>query len=149
MTPETAAVKAVLVYLFAVILVRFGALRLIGHMTSLDMLVSVILGSLLSRGITGGASLGATMASSAALVAVHWLIATLTYASPRWARWLKRTPVLLIEDGVPLSDNLRRARVSEGDLQEGLRQHGTDSLRRVKSAHLERDGEISVVPKDA
>jgi uncharacterized membrane protein YcaP (DUF421 family) len=142
-------IKAVVVYLFAVGLIRVGALRLIGRLSSLDVLVSFILGSLLSRGITGSATLGETTLASACLVAAHWIMATVTYKSERWARWLKRAPVRLVEDGVILRDNLRSARVSEGDLLEGLRQQGTASLEKVKCAYLERGGQISVVEKDA
>jgi uncharacterized membrane protein YcaP (DUF421 family) len=144
-----AGLKAVVVYLFAVGLVRVGALRLIGRLTSLDVLVAFILGSLLSRGITGSASLGATMAASACLVAAHWLMATITYKSQRWARYLKRSPLVLVKDGRLVPENLKTARVSEGDLLEGLRQNGTDAVEKVKCAYLERNGEISVVEKEA
>lgn len=137
--------KSLLVYAFAVGLVRAGALRLIGRLSSLDVLVGFILGSLLSRGVTGRSSLEETAAASAVLVAVHWAVATLTYRSERWARWLKRPPIKLVEDGVCLRENMRRARVSEGDLLEGLRQHGLDSASRVRCAYLERNGEISAV----
>lgn len=143
--PWTAAVKSLLVYAFAVGLVRAGALRLIGRLSSLDVLVGFILGSLLSRGVTGHASLEDSAAASVVLVAAHWVVATVTFRSERWARWLKRPPIMLIKDGSCLWDNMRRARVSEGDLLEGLRQHGLDSASRVRCAYLERNGEISAV----
>src|SRR6187551_1793352 len=64
--------RAVLVYIMGVAVIRVGKSRLIGRFTSLDVIVGFILGSLLSRGITGHASLSGTFVASAALVAAHW-----------------------------------------------------------------------------
>lgn len=142
------AAKSLLMYCFAVGLVRAGALRLVGRLSSLDVLVGFMLGSLLSRGVTGPATLEETAAACVMLVVVHWVVTTLAFHSERWGRWLKRPPVQLVKDGVCLRDNMRRARVSEGDLLEGLRHNGMDRASQARCAYLERDGEISAVRRE-
>jgi len=55
----------------------------------------------------------------------------------------------LVKDGRLVHDNMRKARVSESDLLEGLRQEGgVDSVEKVKCAYLELNGEIKVVARE-
>src|SRR6266568_3862365 len=65
--------RAVLIYIVGLTIVRIGKSRVIGRITPLDVILVFMLGSLLARGITGHASLSGTAASSAVLVAMHWL----------------------------------------------------------------------------
>ena len=84
--------------------------------------------------------------SARILVAAHYILATLTYSSHALGRIFKRSPILLVENGLPVPRNMRRARVTEHDLKEGLRlRKGVDDLALVRAAYLERNGEISVV----
>src|SRR5689334_16612425 len=79
------AARAVAVYLIGIAIVRLGKSRSISRVTAIDVLLGFILGSLLSRGITGHASISATVVSSAAIVATHYL---LTKAALR-SKWLE------------------------------------------------------------
>src|SRR5947209_3492462 len=67
------AARAVVVYLVGLLIVRIGKSRVISRVTSLDVILGFILGSLLSRGITGHASISGTAVASAAIIFVHWL----------------------------------------------------------------------------
>ncbi len=62
--------------------------------------------------------------------------------------WLiEGVPVLLLKDGVPLHDRMRRERVDEQNiLAEARRSHGLERLSQIKYAVLERGGGISIVP---
>src|ERR1043166_1219756 len=65
------AARAIVIYLVGVVIIRIGKSRLLGRVTSLDVIVAFILGSLLSRGITGHASLSGTTVATAAIVGLH------------------------------------------------------------------------------
>src|SRR5262245_66541786 len=73
--------RAVVVYLGGLAIIRLGKSRSVGRMTPLDVVLGFVLGSLLSRGITGHASISNTLASSAALVATHWILTWLACRS--------------------------------------------------------------------
>jgi uncharacterized membrane protein YcaP (DUF421 family) len=142
------AARAIVVYLAGLIIVRMGKSRLVARMTALDIILGFILGSLLSRGITGSASISGTIVASAALVASHWLFTALAC---RWhglgtllkGRYLRP----LIIDGQLQFDNLRRSHLSVHDVMEELRLHGVEDLSEVARAYKERNGEISVIQK--
>ena len=51
----------------------------------------------------------------------------------------------MIENGVVNQETLRRNDFSERDLLENLRLHGVESPAEVRSARIERNGDVSVV----
>ena len=63
-------------------------------------------------------------------------------------RIIDDVPVVIFAGGKPLKDRMRLARVDEADIVEAARElHGLERLDQVRYAVLERDGQISIVPK--
>jgi uncharacterized membrane protein YcaP (DUF421 family) len=58
-------------------------------------------------------------------------------------------PIVLVEDGSPIMDNLRRERISVEEIAAQARIHDLDSLEKVRWAILETSGEISFITKSA
>lgn len=139
------AARTILVYVMGVFVVRLGKSRLISRVTSVDVLVGFILGSLLSRAITGHASLIGTFESSVGLVAAHWLFTWIACHSHTFGTLIKGHENLLVKDGEILHDRLRQSHISTHDLEAALRLQGVESLSEVKRAYKERNGEISVI----
>jgi uncharacterized membrane protein YcaP (DUF421 family) len=142
------AMRALAVYLISIILVRLGKSRLISRVSALDVIVAFVLGSLLSRGITGSASISNTAVSSAALIALHSLLTWLACYSHWLGKLVKGHCQILICDGVINHENLRKSHLSEEDLLEELRLNANcEDIEQVKTAYKERSGEISVVKR--
>jgi uncharacterized membrane protein YcaP (DUF421 family) len=139
--------RAVAVYVIGLAIVRIGKSRLVGRVSGLDILVGFILGSLLSRGITGHAAISTTSASSAALVATHWLFTRLATRSHFIGNLIKGHAVLIVRDGQPVAPNLLACHISPHDLSEALRLHGVSDVAEVATAFKERNGDVSVVKK--
>lgn len=140
------AARAFLLYVFGLALVRIGKSRLMAHHTPMDILVAIILGSLLSRGVTGSASLSGTAVSSAVLVACHWILTWIACKSHAVGNVVKGHVKLLVSEGAIDWNAMRGSHISEEDLREGMRHNGNvDDLSRVKRAYKERSGEISIV----
>lgn len=137
--------RAALIYLMGILLVRIGKSRLIARLSPLDVLVGFVLGSLLSRAITGHASISETVAASAALIAIHWLFTWLACRVHWFGDLVKGTSSLVIKDGKPIEAALRRHHLSQGDIEQQVRQRGIKDISQVECAYKERSGEISVV----
>jgi uncharacterized membrane protein YcaP (DUF421 family) len=140
-----ACARALLVYCVGIALVRAGKSRLISRANSVDVIVGFLLGSLLSRGITGYAALSTTFAASAAIVAAHWLLTRVIMDSKTLGGLFKGHSVPLIQDGELCPEAMQRSHISERDLLETLRLAGVESPSEVKRAYKERCGEISVI----
>jgi len=141
------AARAAIVYLGGLIIVRIGKSRLISRTTSLDVILGFILGSLLSRGITGHASICGTILASSVIVAVHWLLTAIACRSHWFGTLFKGNSELVVEDGRILRAPMRHSHISDHDLIEQLRLRGYDDLGQVRAAYKERNGEISVLEK--
>ena len=142
------SLRAVLIYLVGWGILRFGGKRFLGRETAFDIVLGFILGSTLSRAINGTAPVFVTVAASVLLVAVHQILAWLTWHSHRFGVLLKGTPDPLIEDGRVLRDSLRRHMISQGDLLQALRLNGhVDDPTQVQEALYERNGDISILKK--
>ncbi len=140
------AARSLVIYAFGIATVRIGKSRLLARVTPLDLILGYVLGSLLSRGITGSASLSGTAVAAATLVAVHWGLTALACRSHWLGNLIKGHAHELVRNGEVLWENMRRSHISEHDLVEELRLNANvDKLQQVASAYKERSGEIGVV----
>jgi len=68
---------------------------------------------------------------------------------PRLELWLEGTPLVVVEDGRPLQDRLDRSGIDVSDVLRAARTlHGLERLEQIKYAVLERNGDISIIPRE-
>jgi uncharacterized membrane protein YcaP (DUF421 family) len=137
--------RAVVIFAFGVFLVRIASKRAFGKWDALDIIVSIIIGSNLSRAITGNAPLLPTMAASLTLILLHAGLAHLAVLIRPLGPLLKGKAAQLIADGKVDEAALRRHGIGHHDLDEALRSCGVEEVGQVRSAWIERNGSISVV----
>jgi uncharacterized membrane protein YcaP (DUF421 family) len=141
------ALRAAIVYVVALTIVRLGKKRFMGSSTAFDLIVGIILGSTMSRALTGNAPLLPSFAAAAVLVAMHWIVSELALRWHGFGALAKGKPRMLVRDGVPDRSALERSHITERDLEEALRGHGLADVSGVAEARLERDGSISVIKR--
>lgn len=141
------SIRAIVIFLFGLVLVRFAGKRLFGQWGAMDIVLSVIIGSNLSRILTGGAPFLPTLAATALLVALYAVLSHAAVRFPRLGPILKGHSALLVSDGKPDARALARQGVGEQDLAQALRCAGIEDIRDVRSAYLERSGQISVLKR--
>jgi uncharacterized membrane protein YcaP (DUF421 family) len=141
-------IRAVLLFGTAVMLIRLGGNRIFGKSTVLDIVLGVVLGSNISRALTGNSPFFPTIIATAVLVAIHALLAKLAVRSETVSTAVKGTSRQLVKDGQFLSDEIRKAGIATGDFVETMRESGQKpDLDKIEQAYLERSGEISIVTR--
>jgi uncharacterized membrane protein YcaP (DUF421 family) len=141
------SLRAVLIFAIGLAIMRFAAARAFGKWTALDIILAVIVGSNLSRALTGSAPFWPTVIATLVIVVLH---AALSHAVIRWpvlSRALKGRSVCLIKEGTLNTRALRRHGIGEGDLRMALRAQGVAEVEDAESVYLERNGDISVILK--
>ena len=139
-------IRSVIIFGVAVSLIRLGANRIFGRHTALDIVLSVILGSTLSRSLTANAPFWPVVASAVVLVVLHSVLAIVSVRSDKVAHTVKGRSIQLVIAGELLPDEMKEAGVSREDLLAAARlRAGTDSLEHVEHAYLERGGDISII----
>ncbi len=144
------AVRAVIVFIAALLIMRIGNKRIFGKQTAFDIVLGIIYGSILSRAITGNSPFWPTLAAALTLVLLHRFLAFLAYnTSGFFGPFIKGNPVCLIKDGEVQQDELKKHNLTDNDLQEALRVGGVTDAKDVAYGYLERSGDISIVKKDS
>jgi uncharacterized membrane protein YcaP (DUF421 family) len=138
-------IRAAVVFVFGLLLVRIFGQRAFGRQTVLDVILAIVIGSNLSRTMTASAPLWPTLAATTGLVLLYWVF---NHMAARWHRlsWLVKGGVIqLAHDGRMDRKAMLRTGISEGDILEAMRRSGIENVEEVRSAYLERNGKISVL----
>jgi len=137
--------RAALILFYGLVLVRFAGRRVFGRWAAIDIVVSIIVGSNLSRALTGNAPLWGTLAASTLLMFLHWVLAQAAARSPLVSRLVEGRARELGRDGrIDHRKDLRVA-ISDADLEEALRQAGVERAEDTRLVMLEPSGKISVL----
>jgi uncharacterized membrane protein YcaP (DUF421 family) len=143
--------RAVLIFFYGLGMLRLSGRRTFAQMSAVDLVISIIIGSNLSRAMTGGIPFWGTLASVIVLVVLHLILAFGVAHSPRLARWVEGDPVILSRDGEILEGARLSYKISLADLDESLREKGLDGLAelgKTRKLVLEPSGKISVIKKE-
>ena len=139
--------RALIVFLIGVILVRMATPRIFGRATPIDIVLAVIIGSNLSRTMTGNAPFLEVIVATILLTMAH---AVVTHLAARWrplATLVKGRSCTLVEDGEVDDHMMRKCAVGRRDLLAAVRAVGGMKIEDAQQAYLERSGDIEVVLK--
>ncbi len=137
--------RAVVVFVYGLLLVRLAGRRVFGKWGALDIVVSVIVGSNLSRTVTGSAELGGTLLATTLLMVLHWVLAQAAAWRPWVSRLVEGASVRVLHRGQLDAQSLLRHCISEADLGEALRGAGLQDLSAAREITLEPSGKLSVL----
>jgi len=137
--------RALVVFIFGLLLLRSSGRRVFARWSALDIIISIIMGSSLSRVLTGSAPLGGTLLAMILLALLHWLLARMAARSPRFAKLVEGGAVVLGRSGVALEGQLRRHNISKADIDEALRKQGVADVGETRQLTLEPSGNITVL----
>lgn len=137
--------RALLVYVALLVLVRLSGKRTIGQFTPFDLLVVLLLSEAVSNALDGGDdSVAGGLLSAATLIALNFSLAWASARSHRIERALEGRAVLLGRNGKIYDEVLRRQNVGQADIQKALREQDCQ-LQNMRCAFLEVDGNISII----
>lgn len=140
-------VRAGATFLIALALIRFAGIRSFGSKSAFDIVLSITMGAVLSRCITGNYSYIACVCAATVLALMHRLFAILAYSSKSLGNLIKGKPHLLFEQDHIIWKNMRLHKLAMDDLLQAAHKAGLPDLEEVEKALFETDGKISIVPK--
>jgi uncharacterized membrane protein YcaP (DUF421 family) len=143
--------RAAAVYLVLLLLFRIIGKRSLAETGAFDFVLLLIIAEATQQAmIDDDNSMTNAFLIIVTLLALNVGFSLLKQHSSLVDRLIDDVPVLIVVDGNPLKDRMDRARVDERDILQAAREsQGLARLDEIKYAVLERDGAISVVPKQA
>jgi uncharacterized membrane protein YcaP (DUF421 family) len=142
------SLRAIVVFFIALALIRFTGMRVFGIKSAFDTCIIIMLGSVLSRAVTGASPFFPTVVASIIMMLIHKIIGRLSVSNQTISHLVKGTHLSLYKDGVLNEKNLKKCSLSYGDIMEEIRLDlNQDTLENIQEIFMERTGKISVIEK--
>jgi uncharacterized membrane protein YcaP (DUF421 family) len=141
-------VRGSAIYLFLFLIFRFVVRRDLGSVGVSDILILVIIADASQNAMAGEYK---TVTDGFILIAtlIGWnvLFNAMGFHFAWFRRFAEPPPLLLVRDGKIIRKHLRLEMMTEDELLAKLRLQGIESLKEVKRARLEAEGDVSVIKR--
>ena len=139
--------RTVVLYLVLIFSVRLMGKRQIGQMEASEFVVTMLVANLASIPMQDGAiPLYSGLVPILTVLGLELVLSGLILYSVHLRKFFCGKPVILIDNGKILRENLRKTRVTLDELTGHLRQKDVLDVSTVQFAILETDGSLSVFP---
>lgn len=145
LAPLNLLIRAVVVYLSILILLRISGKKQMGQMGATEFVAILLISNAVQNSMNGGDnSLVGGLLLAFVLIGLSTLISYLTYKSKLMSHILEGTPTLLVHKGKILHENLKKEILSLDELKILLRKQGIEHLSEIHTAIMEADGSLSI-----
>lgn len=143
-------IRGAAMYLFLLIIIRLAGKRTLAQITTFDLVLLLIISEAAQQALVGNDfSFTNAFLLITTLISIDIALSLIKQRSEKLEKWIDGTPVVIMKDGVVLKDRLHSTRIDESDILEAARElQGLERLDQIKYAILEKDGRITIVPKE-
>ena len=140
-------IRAAVVFFFIYLVTRVAGKRELSSMEPFDLILLVVMGDLVQQSITQS-----DYSVTGALIVISTITLLTVFVS--WVNWrfrslrsvLEGQPVVLVENGKLIEQNMKRERITLEDIESEGRQQQVTDIADMRWALLETSGRISVIP---
>lgn len=140
-------IRTIILYLILIAVIRLLGKRQIGEMEPSEFVVTMLVANLAAIPMQdGGIPLFSGLVPILTVLGIELVLSVLSMRSIHLRRLLCGKPVILIENGRIIQENLRKTRVTLDELTGHLREKDVLEIQAVQYAILETNGNLSVFP---
>jgi uncharacterized membrane protein YcaP (DUF421 family) len=141
-------VRSAVVYAALIIILRATGKRQVGQLAPFDLVLLLVLSNAVQNSMNGGDnSLVGGLISAITLITLNHVVGIATFRSKRIEAIVEGRPLIIVHNGRVFEDVLAQAKLTHHELDAALRQNGCTCVDEVRSAILENNGAISVIPR--
>ena len=140
-----AVLRAAAVYVVLLLVFRIAGRRTLAEMTPFDLVLVFIIGEATQQALLGqDFSITNAVLVIVTLLFLDIIMSLAKDRSRTFEKLIDGVPTIIVVDGQPLTERMRKARVDEQDIMEAARRlHGIERLDQIKYAVLEVSGGIN------
>ena len=140
-------VRAVVVYVFLLVLLRLTGKRQVGQLAPFDLVLLLVLSNAVQNSMNGGDnSITGGLILASTLVLLNFGVGWLTYRSKGLEALVEGRPIVIVHDGKVDHRAMRRVQMTKHELEAALRAEGCAGPEEVRFAVIENNGHITVIP---
>ncbi|ALR30439.1 hypothetical protein ATE47_07820 [Chryseobacterium sp. IHB B 17019] len=114
-----------------------------------DVVLLLLISNAVQNAMVGpDTSLQGGLIAALVLFAANFIVKRFMFFSQKFESLMEDEPVILVKDGMIDEKALDKVKITKGELEEAIREHGVDGIENVKLCILEVDGNISVISED-
>lgn len=134
-------------FLFILFMVLFRLLprRTGGELAPMDLVFLLLITEAASHSLGDYSSVTDGTVQIVTMLALNYLTNQLSFHFHWFERLMEHSPLQIIKDGQTIPRNLRKELLTPDELTGHLRLNGVDDISKVRSAHIESDGRLSVI----
>ena len=133
-------------YAALVLILRVSGKRTLSKLNAFDFVITIAIGSTLASIITSKSlALVEGLVALGLLVAMQFLVTALSVRFEGFNRVIKAEPALVLRDGRMLPRAMRRARLTEGEIEAAARAAGVARADQLEAVFLETDGSLTAL----
>jgi uncharacterized membrane protein YcaP (DUF421 family) len=137
------------VYLFIIVAIRLFGKKELAQLSIIDLVFILLISNAVQNAMVGSdSSLTGGLVAASTLFIVNYLFKYILYRFPRLGKIVQGADLLLIYKGQINQTNIIKARITQEELLEAVREHGVSEIREVDLAVLEIDGNISIISNE-
>jgi uncharacterized membrane protein YcaP (DUF421 family) len=141
-------IRAAIAFSFVFLLTRIVGRRELSSLEPFDLIMLIMMGDLVQQGVTqSDYSVTGIFLAAGTLALMTVLVSYLSFRFKRLRPILDGEPLVILQDGKPIDANLKRERLTLGEVAQEARIQQIASLDEVEWAVLERTGQISFIKK--
>ncbi len=141
--------RAVVAFVFFMIVFRVVGKRAIKEMTMLDFVLMNLLTATVFYMLSGGDfSMANGLVLASTLLLLNIITSHVMSSSRRAKEILDGVPIIIVKDGELYEDHMKKSSITVNDILMAGRNNNVEKLEDIKYAVLEKNGEITVIKKD-
>jgi uncharacterized membrane protein YcaP (DUF421 family) len=141
-------IRAAVIFFVVFLITRNVGRRELSMSEPFDLILLVVLGDLVQQGVTqSDSSLTGTVLAISTFALLTVLVSFISFRVRRMRSVLQGKPLILIEDGNVIHENLRRQRLALDEVLSEARLQQVAALDDIRWAILKTHGAISIIPR--
>jgi uncharacterized membrane protein YcaP (DUF421 family) len=141
-------IRAAVIFFAIYLVTRMIGRRELAMNEPFDLILLVVLGDLIQQGVTqSDYSVTGTLLALSTFVLLTVAMSYVSFRAKRVRDVLEGQPLVLVEDGKPIDENLKSQRLVIDEVLSEARMQQVTSVKDIRWAILETNGSISVIPK--
>ena len=143
------ALKSICIYIFIIIAIRLFGKKEISQLSVIDLVFILLISNSVQNAMVGNdSSVQGGMAAALGLFICNYVFRFFLLRSKKFSQTVEGEKIVLVVDGQLLLQGLKRAKMTEDEVDMAVREHGVKNIHEANLVVLEVDGNISVLSDD-
>ena len=141
--------RSIVIYLFIIAAIRLFGKKELSQLSVIDLVFILLISNSVQNAMVGNdTSVPGGMSAALGLFICNYIFRFFLRKSKKFTKLVQGEKIVLVLDGKVLQDGLKRARMTEDELEMTIREHGVQEIEDADLVVLEVDGNVSVLTGD-